>query len=415
VTTAIEAPRGTLDVLPADQPLRDRILEVSAGTAGRYGYERLTIPTFEDTQLFARTSGQGSDVVSKEMYTFEDRAGRSLTLRPEATASICRLYVEHGLHRAPLPFKAFFAGPMFRYAAPQRGRYREFWQVDVEAIGSEDAALDAELIELFTAIGRDLGITSLRLELNSIGCRACRPAYLERLRAWLADHDAELDDDARTKAATSPLRVFDVKSPRVRAALEAAPAIGDSLCDACAAHFAELRSILDTMEVRYAIEPTLVRGLDYYTRTVFEFVNEALDAAQSTVCAGGRYDYLVEEIGGRPTPGIGWAAGVERLAMSLPPGAVARAPADVFFVVMDGAPRTRLLALMTELRATGLRCDTDFMGRSLKGQLTQAARAHAGTIVIAGADGATVRRAGEHDVAVEFDPSMSALRKLIAG
>jgi histidyl-tRNA synthetase len=396
----IEAPRGTLDVLPSDQPVRDAIVTAAESAAARYCYGRMLTPTFEDTELFARTSGQGSDVVTKEMYTFEDRAGRSLTLRPEATAGIARAYVEHGLHREPQPVKAFMVGPMFRYSAPQKGRYREFWQLDFEAVGAADPAVDAELIQLFTDILRQLGITGIRLALNSIGCRECRPAYVARLREFLSAHRDGLDDDARLKADASPLRVFDTKNPTVRAVLASAPTIGDSLCEECREHFAAVRSFLDAYGVVYELAPTLVRGLDYYTRTVWEFVNDGLGAAQSTICAGGRYDYLVEEIGGPPTPGVGWAAGIERLAMSSPesPGAPGL---DAFFAFEDAARRPEGLAVMAELRTSGRRCDTDYAGRSLKGQLTQGQRLGAAALVIARSDRVTVRRRGETDVDLE--------------
>ncbi len=385
----IEAPRGTSDVLPSEQPAREAITAAAESAADRYGYGRIVTPTFEDTQLFARTSGQGSDVVTKEMYTFEDRGGRSLTLRPEATASIARAYVEHGLHRAPQPVKTYCLAPMFRYAAPQKGRYREFWQIDFEAMGSDDPAVDAELIQLFVEIARTLEIEGLRLELNSIGDRACRPSYVERLRSFLADHASELDDDARHKAESSPLRVFDTKNPAVRDVLSAAPTIGASLCDACRSHFDDVQAYLSAYGVDFEIVPTLVRGLDYYTRTVFEFVNDGLGAAQSTVCAGGRYDYLIEEIGGPPTPGIGWAAGIERLTMSL--AAIPEtAGIDVFFVCGSDTDRVRVLEQMTVLRRAGLSCDTDYAGRSIKGQLTQAGRLRAKRIVRVEGQQATV-------------------------
>jgi histidyl-tRNA synthetase len=385
----IEAPRGTADVLPAQQPVREAIVRVAESAARRYGYGRITTPTFEDTQLFARTSGEGSDVVTKEMYTFEDRGGRSLTLRPEATAPIARAYVEHGLHRAPQPVKTFCIAPMFRYAAPQKGRYREFWQIDFEAMGSDDPAVDAELIELFTEIARGLGVAGLRLELNSIGDRNCRPAYIGKLREFLAEHDADLDEDARRKAAVSPLRVFDTKNPSVRAVLADAPRIGRSLCEDCRTHFAEVRAFLDAAGVGYELAPTLVRGLDYYTRTVFEFVDDGIDAAQSTVCAGGRYDYLIEEVGGDPTPGVGWAAGIERLSMSFRDGAEPE-PIDVFIVCGEGADRPRVMAQMAILRRAGLACDADFAGRSVKGQLTQAGRLQAQRVVRVEGGNATV-------------------------
>ena len=415
----IKAPRGTLDVLPAEQPIRDAIVAAVESAAARYGYGRLITPTFEDTELFARTSGQGSDVVTKEMYTFEDRGARLLTLRPEATAGICRAYVEHGLHREPQPVKAFMVGPMFRYAAPQKGRYREFWQLDFEALGSADPAVDAELIGLFTDILAQLEIEGVRLELNSIGCRECRPAYVERLRAFLAEHRDELDDDARQKADTSPLRVFDTKDPEVQTVLASAPKIGDSLCDACREHFTSVRAFLDAFGVAYELAPTLVRGLDYYTRTVWEFVNDALDAAQSTICAGGRYDYLIEEIGGAPTPGVGWAAGMERLKMSTELE-ISRGGIDVFFSHepdLPGAevPRPQFLAEMAKLRNDGLRCDAEYAGRSYKGQLTQARRLGARYLVHAVGRRAVVER-GRGDTSAEIELSRIAetVRAMIA-
>ncbi len=401
----IEAPRGTHDVLPSAQPLWRRIVGEAERLCGLYGYRPIQTPAFEDTALFTRTSGAGSDVVQKEMYTFEDRAGRSLTLRPEATAPICRAYVEHGLHREAQPQKLYTLAPMYRYAAPQKGRYREHWQLDVEAIGSADPALDAEVIQLCDVLLQRLGVTDYHLELNSIGDRECRPAYIERLRAWLGDHDAELDGDTRAKARTSPLRVFDnltAKPDRVQEALRAAPMIGESLCDACRAHFAAVRAALDACGVGYTILPTLVRGLDYYTRTTWEFVGPAL-GAQSTISGGGRYDGLIEEIGGRPTPGVGFGAGIERLALAVEEAGVTAEPPriDVFFLLADGADRTAALAQMARLRARGVACDADYAGRSVKGQLTQAGRLGARTIVRVEAGRAVIREGGrEREVPV---------------
>jgi histidyl-tRNA synthetase len=288
------------------------------------------------------------------MYTFLDQGGRSLTLRPEGTAPIARAYVEHGMHRDPQPVKLYTVAPMYRYAAPQKGRFREHWQCSVEAIGSSDPAIDAEVIQLYTEFARRVGITAFELQLNSIGDERCRPAYVERLTAWLADNDGALDDEARAKRSTNPLRVFDVKNPAVREALAAAPKIGDSLCPDCAAHFADVRRYLDVHGVAYTLEPTLVRGLDYYTRTVFEFVGPE-EKAQSAICSGGRYDGLVAEIGGPPTPGIGFGAGIERALLALENEGVTaeHRPLDVFFVV-DGAPREQVLVAMAELRRRGL-------------------------------------------------------------
>ena len=395
----IKAPRGTFDVLPAEQPLRESVVRAAESAAGRYGYGRITTPTFEDTALFARTSGEGSDIVRKEMYTFEDRAGRSLTLRPEGTAPVARAYVEHGLHREAQPVKTFYVGPMFRYATPQKGRYREFWHIGFEAMGSDDPALDAELVQLFVEIARGAAIEGPRLELNSIGDRECRPAYVERLRGFLRERWDDLDDDAREKAEASPLRVFDSKTPAVRRLLADAPKIADALCGSCREHFAEVRAVLDAYGVSYAVAPTLVRGLDYYSRTVWEFHNDALEAAQSAICAGGRYDYLMEEIGGPTTPGVGWAAGVERLALSSP---LEPAPpsVEVFLAFEDGARRHELLPLLARLRSDGRACETDYARRSLKGQLTHAQRLGAETVIIAGDGRLRIRRRGRDDVDV---------------
>ena len=396
----IQAPRGTLDVLPADQPRRLAVLDSARSAAEDYGYGLVVTPTFEDTELFARTSGRGSDVVQKEMYTFEDRSGRSLTLRPEATAAVARSYLEHGLHREPQPVKTYCVGPMFRYATPQKGRYREFWQINFEAMGSDDPAVDAELIQLFTEIERRAGVRHTRLELNSIGDRECRPAYVERLQAFLAEHRDELDEDTKRRAELSPLRVFDTKNDSVRRVLADAPTIGESLCAACRGHFEGVRGFLDAYGVGYELVPTLVRGLDYYTRTVFEFVNEELDAAQASICAGGRYDYLIEEIGGAPTPGVGWAAGVERMVTSAS-GLSEEAGLDVFVVCDGPADRPAVLAQLADLRRAGVRADTDYAGRSLKGQMTQAGRTGARFVVRVSGETAVLRSEG-NDIGEPF-------------
>ena len=413
MTAKFEAPRGTHDVLPGEEPLWQRVTGELERLCALYGYRRIQTPVFEETELFARTSGAGSDVVQKEMYTFEDRSGRSLTLRPEGTAPIVRAYLEHGLHREPLPQKLYTFATMYRYSAPQRGRYREHYQASVEAIGSDDPALDAEVIQLYDELLRRLGITNYRLELNSIGDRTCRPAYVERLNAWLDAHEDALDDEARQKRTTTPLRVFDVKNERVQAALADAPKIGESLCDACRQHFDDVRRFLDAYGVSYELAPTLVRGLDYYTRTTWQFEGPE-HGAQSTISGGGRYDYLAEEIGGPPTPGVGFGAGIERLLLALEDAGVENPgpePIDVFFACEEGAPRERVLQLMARLRASGRTCDTDYAGRSLKGQLTQAGRLGARLTVVVGASAATIRQPGTKDVQVpldELEQSLSA-------
>ena len=406
-----EAPRGTHDVLPADQPLWQRVADEAARVCALYGYQRIQTPGFEDTALFQRTSGEGSDIVQKEMYTFEDRAGRSLTLRPEGTAPIVRAYLQHGMHREPQPVKLYTIAPMYRYSAPQRGRYREHYQLSVEAIGSEDPAVDAELIQLYTELLRRLGVTDYELLLNSIGDPACRPAYVERLTAWFDEHADDLDEEARQKRATSPLRVFDVKNPKVQRALADAPKIGDSLCEDCARHFAAVRGYLDEYGVRYRLVPTLVRGLDYYTRTAFEFVDEAI-GAQSSICGGGRYDGLAEELGGPDTPGIGFGAGIERLLISLElAGKEAEAPElDVFIVAAPDGPKERLLPLLAELRRAGLSADIDYADRSEKGQLGYAARRGTRATVVWDPERSVVRRRGEQDQEIPTSELLEALR-----
>jgi histidyl-tRNA synthetase len=410
--TTFEAPRGTHDILPAEQPLWRLVTGEAEHLCSLYGYRPIRTPTFEDTGLFQRTSGEGSDVVHKEMYTFTDRGDRSLTLRPEGTAPIARAYLEHGLHREGQPVKLYTIAPMFRYAAPQRGRYREHWQLSVEAIGSADPAIDAELIQLYDELLTRLGVTNYRLLLNSIGDENCRPRYLEQLTAWLDEHEDVLDEEARQKRATSPLRVFDVKSKRVQAALAEAPKIGDALCDECRAHFEAVTSHLENYAVEFELTPTLVRGLDYYTRTAFEFVDEAI-GAQSSICGGGRYDGLIEQIGGKPTPGIGFGAGIERLLLSLGEEGVKPevAELDVFVALHDAADQPRVLPLVQELRRTGLSAETDYAGRSLKGQLTHARRLGANAIVEWGPERSVVRRPGQEDEEVPTAALVERLRR----
>jgi len=410
----IERPRGTHDVVPAEMAAWERVTGEIERLCRLYGYHRIVTPVFEDTALFARTSGSGSDVVQKEMYTFTDRSDRSLTLRPEGTAPICRAYVEHGMHRDPQPVKLYTIASMYRYGAPGRGRYREHWQASVEALGSDDPAIDAELIQLYDTLLARLGVTRYHLELNSIGCRECRPRYLETLRAWLAQNGQRLDDATREKIEVSPLRVFDnylAKPQAVRAALDEAPKIGESLCAPCVEHFASVRAGLDATGVRYTLVPTLVRGLDYYSRTTFEFIGPT-ENQNSTITGGGRYDYLIEEIGGPATPGIGFGAGIERLLIAMEEegiGASADAGPDVFFAVDGDAPRGLVPSWLAALRRVGIAAETDYAGRSLKGQLTQARRLGAARTVVVGRDTATLRETGRPDEALEHAEVVSRL------
>jgi histidyl-tRNA synthetase len=409
VSDKVQAPRGTHDVLP-DDTLWWGLIRTIEETTLQYGWGRIQTPGFEDTALFARTSGAASDVVHKEMYTFEDRGGRSVTLRPEGTAPIARAYIDHGLQRAPQPVKAYTIAPMYRYSRPGRGRYREHYQLSVEAIGSDDPAIDAEVIQLYHELLRRLGVTKWELRLNSIGDKNCRPRYVEKLNAWLDANAGVLDDDARHKRETSPLQVFDVKSEAVRAALEDAPKIGDSLCDACREHFADVRRYLDAYGVPYVIDPVLVRGLDYYSRTTWEYLGPD-ENANSTISGGGRYDGLIEQIGGPPTPGVGFGAGLERLMLALENEGVSfeRAPIDVFVVLDEGADRARVLQVLAELRRAGVAADIDYAGRSLKGQLTQAARTGAPTVVVVRGGDAAIRRAGAAEQVVGLDEVVATL------
>jgi histidyl-tRNA synthetase len=409
VSGKFQLPRGTHDVLPSDANWW-HLVRVMEEVTALYGWGRIQTPGFEDTGLFERTAGEASDVVHKEMYTFNDRSDRSLTLRPEGTAPIARAYLEHGMHRLPQPVKAYTIAPMYRYGAPGRGRHREHYQLSVEAIGSADPAIDAEIIQLYTELLRRLGVTQWELHLNSIGDENCRPQYVEKLNEWLDAHADVLDDDARHKRGTSPLQVFDVKNPAVRAALEDAPKIGESLCGACRQHFEQVQRLLDAFGVPYVLDATLVRGLDYYSRTTFEFIGPD-ENANSTICGGGRYDGLVEAIGGSPTPGIGFGAGLERLVLALENESIVfELPRiEVFLVVEDASRRDAVLVALAELRRAGVSADTDYAGRSLKGQMTQAARSGATTIVIVRSDEVAIRREGRDEQLIALDEVVATL------
>jgi histidyl-tRNA synthetase len=380
------APRGTLDWFGARAALRRRVVETGRAVFERAGYGEIVTPTFEETAVFQRTSGEGSDVVRKEMYSFRDRGGRELTLRPESTAPVMRAYLEHGMSHLPQPVKLWYVQSHFRYAAVQKGRYREHYQFGAEAIGSDDPAVDAEVIALQHRWYRRLGMPELELELNSIGDERCRPAYLERLTAFLDAHLSELCEECRERRRTNPLRVFDCKNEGCQAVLAAAPTITDALCEECAAHFAAVRAYLDARGVPYDVSPRLVRGLDYYVRTAWEFVAPGLGAQAGTVGGGGRYDGLAEQLDGPRTPGVGFGAGLERIVLTLEASGAAQADGgvDVFFAVSAEAARPRLYALMDAAREQGLRCDTAFGGRRLKRLMEQAARRRARLAVIVG-------------------------------
>ena len=379
----LQAPRGTFDVLPGDAHRRDRLVALSTKVLEGAGYAHTETPIFEDTALFARGVGESTDIVQKEMFTFEDKGGRSLTLRPENTAGICRAYIEHGMHKLPQPVKLWSWGPFFRHEAPQAGRYRQFTQLDAEALGSDDPSLDAELIVLLAQILEQSGVRA-RLLLSSLGNSDTRAEYGEELRAHLRAHESELSDEVRSRMDSNPLRAFDSDHPGTRAAMAEAPRLIDRLDREDTTHFAEVRALLEEAGCAYELDPTLVRGLDYYTRTVFEFQSDDL-GAQRGVGGGGRYDGLVEKLGGPSTPGIGWAAGVERILLASQPQAEGiHSPVRAYVVVPKPEERPRAFRMVQALRQAGAVAEMEQAGRSVKGQMKQADRIHADYVVIAG-------------------------------
>jgi histidyl-tRNA synthetase len=366
-----QAPRGTYDVLPDEAVARASLESAARRILEPAGYGRIETPTFEATELFARGVGESTDIVRKEMFTFDDGGGRSLTLRPEGTAPVCRAYVEHGMHKRRQPVKLWYLSSFFRHERAQAGRYRQFWQVGAEALGSEDPAVDAESIALLAALLTELGVREVRLRLSSLGSAETRLEYRERLQAYLREHEKNLSEDVRSRIELNPLRAFDADHPGTREVMHGAPRLLDQLSAADAEHFAEVRALLDEASVAYEIDSTLVRGLDYYTRTVFEFTSDAL-GAQSGVGGGGRYDGLVELLGGQPTPGIGWAAGIERMLLA-GDGQHAAANSVDLFLALDGANVRRVaFGLLEAARSAGLHAQMELAGRSLKGQLKHA-------------------------------------------
>jgi histidyl-tRNA synthetase len=385
MASKFQAPRGTFDVLPDAARARARVEATAAAIFARAGYERMATPAFEDTELFERGVGQSTDIVQKEMFTFEDKGGRSVTLRPEGTAPICRAYLEHGMQKLAQPVKLYYAGPFFRHERPQAGRYRQFHQIGVEAIGSDSPLADAESITLLADLLAELGVPGVELRLGSLGSREARRAYLEELKTYLHANEVDLSKDVRERIDINPLRAFDSDDEGTRAAMEGAPTIVERLAGDDASHFGEVRSLLDAAGVEYRTDPTLVRGLDYYTRTIFSFVCEGL-GAQSEVGGGGRYDGLIEQLGGQPTPAVGWAAGIERILLALgeEPEAAGR---DAFIAAAEDDQRPRALTLAGELRRAGLSVEVDLAGRGLKGQLKHADRIGARRVLILEAGG----------------------------
>jgi histidyl-tRNA synthetase len=381
--SAPRAPKGTYDLLPQEAARRDAVVATAARIFAAYGYRHIVTPEFEETGLFERGVGEATDIVRKEMYTFLDKGERSLTLRPEGTAPICRAYVEHGMHKWPQPVKVWYYCPMFRYEKPQAGRYREHYQIGAEAIGSADPAVDAEVVALLAAIFAELGVEGVTLNMNSMGDAVCRPAYVETLRAYLQGREEELCGDCRERLALNPLRTFDCKVESCRAVLDEAPRIADHLCGDCREHFDTVLELVRAAGLEPRLDFRLVRGLDYYTRTTFEFSSDRL-GAQSGVGGGGRYDGLVEQIGGAPTPGVGWGSGLERITLAMREPPRPDASPDVYVVSVTDDARAAAFDVVQALRGGGLRADLDLAGRSPKGQLKQAARSGAALAAFVG-------------------------------
>ncbi len=385
-----QAPRGTFDILPEQARSRARLERAAAEIFARAGYEPIATPVFEDTALFERGVGQSTDIVRKEMFTFEDKGERSLTLRPEGTASICRAYLEHGMHKQAQPVKLSYLGPFFRHERPQAGRYRQFHQLGLECIGTDSPLADAEVIMLLSDLLGELGVPGVELRLGSLGSLDARRAYLEDLKAHLHAHEGDLSKDVRERIDINPLRAFDADDEGTQGVMASAPTIVGQLEGGDAEHFEAVKAQLDAAGVAYVVDPTLVRGLDYYTRTIFSFVCDAL-GAQSEIGGGGRYDGLIEQLGGAPTPAVGFAAGIERILLALdeeePP-----AGRDAFVAIADEGQRDRAMALVVELRHAGLSAEVDLAGRGLKGQLKHADRLGARRVLILEADGSAQLR-----------------------
>jgi histidyl-tRNA synthetase len=386
----LQAPRGTRDLLPVERARFRQLEDTARDLAERYGYQAIETPFFEHSEVFERGVGSATDVVEKELFRVQAGRGDSererWALRPEPTAGIVRAYVQHGMRTLPQPVKVTMTGPMFRYDRPQAGRYRQFWQFDVEAIGDAGPGIDAEIIELASAFFAAVGLDDVRVLLNSIGDGACRPAYIERLTAYLREHEADLPETEQGRLTTNPLRVLDSKNERMRGIIERAPRITDHLCAACAEHLAAVRTHLDAVGVEAEPAPTLVRGLDYYTRTAFEFYRRGAEGQQQALGGGGRYDGLVQLLGGQPTPGIGFGIGLDRVALALAEqGSDATVPGPTVVVVgADAADTVTRLRIATELRRAGLSARAELATRKLGKQLESAARAGAHFAVICG-------------------------------
>ena len=382
----ISIPKGTKDMLPRDAAAWHYVEQKARETAALFSFREIRTPMFEHTELFTRGVGETTDIVTKEMYTFEDKGGRSMTLRPEGTAGVARAFIENGLGQDVMPMKAYYLASVFRYERPQSGRLREHHQFGVELYGSSSPYADAEVISLAHTFLSSVGIGGLTLHLNSIGCKECRPKFNAALRGYIGDNLDRMCGKCRERFDKNPLRILDCKEEKCREIVKAAPSITDFLCDDCRAHFEQLQGILERQGVPFVVDPSVVRGLDYYTRTVFEFVSEDI-GAQGTVCGGGRYDGLVEEVGGKSTPAVGFGLGLERLLLVLQNTGRLDAPrerADIYLAPLGERAAGEVPAIAAGLRRAGVSADYDMMGRGVKAQMKYADKSGARFVVVIG-------------------------------
>ncbi len=417
----INAPRGTNDIIPPESAKWNYIEEKAKYIFDLYNYDEIRTPIFEYTELFQRGIGEVTDIVEKEMYTFEDKSGRSITLRPEGTASVVRSFLENKIYGQAQPTKYYYIGPMFRYERPQAGRYRQFNQLGIEVFGTKDPMVDAEVIAVGMHYMDILGLEDLTLYINSIGCPKCRPQYLEKLKKYLNENKEALCEDCKHRIETNPLRVLDCKNEGCQLVIEDAPKIIDHLCDECEVHFESLQENLKNIDIEYEIDPNLVRGLDYYTKTAFEVKYEGL-GAQDTIFGGGRYDKLAEEIGNKDIPGIGFALGIERLLLTLEKQEIeipVDKSIDIYLTTIGDKAKKACFELLDEFRKNNIKAEIDYLGRSVGGQMKSADRMNATYTVIIGENElnsgkATVRnmKNGEEQE-IKLDTLVESIEKMI--
>ena len=410
----VQTPPGTYDVLPDAAPTRLALEQAARKVLEGAGYRRIETPVFEDLALFKRGVGESTDIVQKEMFAFTDAGDRQFGLRPEGTAPICRAFVEHGMHKLPLPVKVWYFGPYFRQEKPQKGRYRQFWQIGAEALGSDDPGVDAEAILLLKTLFDEMEVRGLRLRLGSLGTPATRADYRDELTAYLRAHEDRLSREVVDRIDLNPLRAFDSGDPGTQQVMAGAPRLLDRLTAEDREHFATVQELLTAAEVDFEVDPTLVRGLDYYTRTVFEFTSDAL-GAQSGVGGGGRYDGLVEQLGGPATPGMGWAAGVERILLAAAEKPRREAVCDLYVALASPEARPGAFRLAAEARRAGLAVQVELAGRSMKGQLKQASRLRAHYVAVVGGEQAIEVKDMESGEQEPVESTSAAVARVLKG